>query len=99
MIPPPLLTKLEEDKEKDMKKWDGWMGGWMGGWMDGLSLNRVISRAPVELITKQGNLNEVIPIGKQVKGQKCGSGYRKHLTLTLIMLVLEGYKIDDDCSL
>ena len=47
MIPPPLLTKLEEDEEKDMKKWDGWMGGWMGGWMDGLSLNRVISRAPV----------------------------------------------------
>ena len=45
MIPPPLLTELKEDEEKDLKKWDGWMGGWMDG-----SLNRVISRAPVELI-------------------------------------------------
>ena len=40
MIPPPLLTKVEEDEEKDLKKW--------GGWMDGH--NGVISRAPVELI-------------------------------------------------
>ena len=45
MIPPPLLTELEEDEEKDLKKW----GGWGDGWMDG-SLNGVISRAPVELI-------------------------------------------------
>ena len=42
MIPPPLLTELEEDEEKDLKKWGGWREGWMGG-----SLNRVISRAPV----------------------------------------------------
>ena len=45
MIPPPLLTELEEDEEKDLKKWEGGMGGWVGG-----SLNGVISRAPVELI-------------------------------------------------
>ena len=45
MIPPPLLTELEEDEEKDLKKW----GGWGDGWIDG-SLNGVISRAPVELI-------------------------------------------------
>ena len=45
MIPPPLLTELEEDEEKDLKKWDRWMGGWVDG-----SLNGVISRAPVELI-------------------------------------------------
>ena len=44
MISPPLLTELEEDEEKDLKKWGG-----MDGWMDG-SLNGVISRAPVELI-------------------------------------------------
>ena len=44
MIPPPLLTEVEEDEEKDLKKW----GGWMGGWMDGH--NGVISRAPVDLI-------------------------------------------------
>ena len=42
MIPPTLLTELEEDEEKDLKKWGMWVGG---------SLNRVISRAPVELIT------------------------------------------------
>ena len=46
MTPPLFLTELEEDEEKDLKKW----GGWVDGWMDG-SLNGVISRAPVELIT------------------------------------------------
>ena len=33
MIPPPLLTELEEDEEKDLKNWGGWMDGWMGGWV------------------------------------------------------------------
>ena len=33
MIPPLFLTELEEDEEKDLKKWDGWMDGWMGGWV------------------------------------------------------------------
>ena len=42
MTPPPLLTELEKDEEKDLKKCDGWVDG---------SLNGVISRAPVELIT------------------------------------------------
>ena len=45
MIPPRFLTELEEDEEKDLKKWDGWGDGW--------TLNGVISRAPVELIKKQ----------------------------------------------
>ena len=40
MTPPPLLTELEEDEEKELKKWGGWVGG---------SLNGVISRAHVEL--------------------------------------------------
>ena len=32
MIPPPLLTELEEDEEKDLKSGvDGWVGGWMDG--------------------------------------------------------------------
>ena len=48
MIPPLFLTELEEDEEKDLKKWAGCVGEWMDGW----SLNRVISRAPVELIIR-----------------------------------------------
>ena len=50
MTPPLFLTELEEDEEKDLKKW----GGWMDGWGDG-SLNGVISRAPVELKIKFGH--------------------------------------------
>ena len=45
MIPPLFLSELEEDEEKDLIKWNGWMVGWMGGW----SLSGVISRDPVEL--------------------------------------------------
>ena len=45
MIPRLFLTELEEDEEKDLKKWDGWMGVWVDGH------NGVISRAPVELIS------------------------------------------------
>ena len=34
MIPPPLLTLLEEDEEKDLKSGvGGWVDGWMGGWV------------------------------------------------------------------
>ena len=45
MIPPLLLTELEEDEEKDLKKLDEWRDGGMDG-----SLSVVISRSPVELI-------------------------------------------------
>ena len=45
MIPPPLLTELEEDEEKDLKKLGGWVDGWMGG-----SLNAMNCIAPEELI-------------------------------------------------
>ena len=48
MTPPPQLTELEEDEEKDLKKWGRWMDGWLDGWG---TLNGVISRAPVELIS------------------------------------------------
>ena len=44
MISPLFRTELEEDTEKDLKKWDGWVNGWVDGW----SLSGVISRAPVE---------------------------------------------------
>ena len=59
MIPPPLLTELEEDEEKDLKKW----GGWGDGWMDG-SLNGVISRAPVHY----GRLLALSTVHKQKHG-------------------------------
>ena len=51
MILPPPLIELEEDEEKDLKKWGGWIDGREGGCMDVWTLNGVISRAPVELIT------------------------------------------------
>ena len=55
MTPPPLLTDLEEDEEKDLKK--------LGGWVDS---DGVIFRAPVELIRWASNIRPTHHIIRQI---------------------------------